>query len=337
MNKKIFGLALFTAMVLSAGAVFPLDYIFDDYLETNTYDIHSYGLATYGVHSNTFQLRDMYLRGNYNLSDDINELQIFATVYGYKDTHDPQTNYGYDLGNLNLYDYGSEYRLFKMFFISLRGASVYQFNTETFMLLPAYINSYNSTETYDSPQQYIADNVNYVIPPAGIRFGYMDDHYELGYSQGDFRHDIPKAALAKVTFDDFYVRVLFQHSEIVTNWFDTGLSNEATCTQVSFGGKYQMGDLTFHGILEGVYWGGGTTNTADQTYDPLTGNIWVRLEEAVTWHDFTLGFRELMMNYAPTLYEISLKKEFFHVDSFGILIGSDGIYTRFYIGDEIYF
>ncbi len=337
MFKYSAAVAISAAMVICAGTAFSIDYISDDYFETNAFDIHSYGLASYGFHSDTAQVRFMYARGNYDFSDDINDLQIFATVYGYKDTHNPDTNYGYDLGNLNLYDYGSEYRLFKMFFISLRGAAVYQFNTETFMLFPSYINGNNSTETYDSPPQYVNNNINYVVPPAGIRAGYMDDHFELAYSQGDFRHDIPKAILGKITFDNFYIRALFQHSEIVTNWFDTGLSNIATCSQLSFGGKYQAGDFTFNGILEGIYWGGGTTNSADQTYDPLTGNIWVRLEEAVTWHEFTLGFRELIMNYAPTLYEVSLKKEFFKVDSFGILIGSDGVYTRFYIGDEINF
>ena len=218
-----------SALILCAGAAFSTDFISDDYFETDPFTIHSFGLATFGFHSNTFQVRDIFLRGNYNFSDDVNELQIFATVYGYKDTHDPQTNYGYDLGNLNLYDYGSEYRLFQRFFISFRGAATYQFNTETYMLLPSYINSYNSAETYDSPQQYIANNINYVIPPAGVRIGYMDDHYELAYSQGDFRHDIPIGVLGKVTYDDYYLRVLYQHSEIITNWFDTGLSNIASC------------------------------------------------------------------------------------------------------------
>ncbi|GEM_PF-1278681 len=337
MNRKYAGLILLAVMVYCVSRTFSIDYISDDYFETNTFDIHSYGLATFGVHSNTFQLRDMYVRGNYDLSDDINELQIFATIYGYKDTHDPNINYTYDLGNLNLYDYGSEYRLFKEFFISFRGAALYQFNTETYMLLPAYINSNNTAETYDSPQQYINNAINYVIPPPGIRVGYMDQNFELGYSQGDFRHDIPIAFLGKVTFDNFYIRALFQHSEIITNWFDPGLTNIATCSQLSFGGNYRIGEFLLCGIIEGVYWGGGTTNPSDQTYNPLSGNIWVRLEEAITWHEFTLAFRELVMNYAPTLYEVSLKKEFFDVDSFGILIGSDGIYTRFYIGDEIYF
>ena len=355
MRLRLLCLALFLAMIFSSVIVYSIDFISDDYFETNTYTLHSYGLVTYGFHDDTCHVSDIWIRGNYNLENDINELQIFATINGFKDTHDPGMNYNYILNNINFYDYGAEYRIFKMFFLSLRGAAPYEVNTDTYLLIPSYYNSYNpSLNTnqpaepvceHEQPAQYINTGI-YSETPAGIRIGYMQrnflgiaNNFEVAYSQGDYMHEIPSSALARVDFDNLYIRVLEQtHLTIATNYTDF-FSYREWMTEISLGSHYKAGDFLISGILEGAYWSGSVTNVYNSyiTLNPPNGAIWFRFEEAVTWNEFTLGFRELVMNYAPALYEVSLEKEFFNVNYLGLFLGSDGIYTRIYVGDKVQF
>jgi len=285
------------------------DFIHDDYRETNTSVFHSRGLFSYGLHSNTFHLRNFFLRYNLNIFD----LQFFATLNGYKDTHSPETNYGFILNNINLYDYGATFRFFDLGFLSFRGAAVYKQNTETFLIIPHYTVTNNPAE-FDSPVQYLPEFFN----AAGVRIGFIRQNFEIAYSQADFRHNIPISAILKYSMDGLYLRGLFQlyyKNPLVFISTNIGMMG-----QLSAGGEVQIGDFKINSVLDINY---GNNN-----------RFWMRLEEALTYQDYTLGIRQFFMNYAAGLYEISIKKNFYRTASIGIFAASD---KRAYLAMEVDF
>jgi len=201
--------ALMTGAVpsVSAGLIedapfFPVfDPIHDDYVETEAHRLHSTGLLSYGSHNNTFHLRQFFLR--YNHQREL--LQFFATLNGQKDTHDPEVDYSYFEGEANLYDYGVTLGPWKYFFVSARGAATYRMNYHTFLLIPPYYFPGNDAEI-DSPPQYLP----IFRTGPGARLGFRGDGWEFGYSQGDYRHTIPMAFMARRATDRYYVRALVQ-------------------------------------------------------------------------------------------------------------------------------
>ncbi len=301
------------AAVNTSPVLFGTDYINDDYQETNINAFHSFGFLDYGFHSNTFNVRYLFLR--YNLT--VEDLQFFTTVNGYKDTHNPETNYNdYILNNINLYDYGITYTLFKYGFISLRGAASYQMNYDTILLFAPY-NLLDDPAQYDAPLQYIPNFVN----AAGIRAGIRTDSFELGYSQGDFRHLIPSSIIARYSSDIFYVKGIVQYEHADPSSFDPTDYN--IFCQISSGANYKAGEFKLQGMAE-----------VTEFYTNNSYRSWLRLEEGVEYQGYTFGIRELLMSYAPTIYEFAIKKNLYDLVSIGFQYATDG---RFYFGTLIDF
>lgn len=303
-----------TALLFSSALVYGMDWINEDYSETNMNAFHSYGLLSYGFHSNTFHLRNFFLRYNITpLSTEDTEVQIFATLSGFKDTHVPETNYTFILNNLNLYDYGVTYRFFQWFFVSLRGMAPYRLNYDTYLLFPSYTSTNNPAE-FDSPQQYI-ERMN---SPAGIRLGFISKNFEVAYSQGDYRHAIPSAVLLKLNNGACYIRGVVQYQHTNPLIFEPTVFT--VVSQLSAGGEYQFGELTF-GALAEVTW-------------QMDGDVWFRAEQALTWNDYTLAVREIVPVQKPALFEASIKRNFAGYCSIGLFGATDG---RAYLATEINF
>ena len=296
-------------LILFPAAIFGLDLIHDDYTETNLFTLHSRGWMSYGFHSNTFNLR--YAAVRFNIQT--NELQFFAAVDGYKDTHNPDINYPYILNNIELLDYGFYDRFFNRIFVSLRGAAVYTLNQETLLLIPPYTSTNNPAE-FDSPPQYIS---RFITGPGG-RAGYRDDHLEIGYSQGDNRHYIPAAVLVKYTYEQFYARAAFQFEHANPLLFDPTDFN--TQEQLSLGGNFGWNGWSFLFISEATY---DSTNT-----------LRIRLEQAVEYSGYRLAFRAMILNNQNPLFEGSIQKNLEGMASIGLMAASDG---RAYIASSIEF
>lgn len=293
-------------------SVYGLEPIHDDYVETNKSVFHSYGLLSYGAHTNTFHLRFFYLRYNFNFKN----LQVFATLNGYKDTHIPETNYNFILNNINLYDYGVQYLFFGHLFLSLRGAAVYRKTMETYLLIPHFTHSLNPAE-FDSPPQYLPIFLNAV----GIRIGYISERFEVGYSQGDWRHSIPMGLNIKYKHKDFFIRTLIQLENSDPLIFALDLYR--VFGQASFVSRFKLQHFDILGI-------------AEISYD-ANGEWWIRIEEGIEYKTFMFAMRQIVnisSQNNPFLFEVSIKKNFFDITSFGIFAATDG---RIYIGSEIKF
>jgi hypothetical protein len=310
--KKMIAVLFLICLALPA---FSLDKIRDDYQETNVSALHSSGLFTYGLHSNTFHLRYFFLR--YNFTPELallnHDLQFFVTLNGYKDTHIPETNYYYMINNINLYDYGIYYKFFNHFFLSLRGAGNYQPNYDTFLLLPSFF-SFDNAGEFDSPPQYLQR----FLTPAGIRVGFVSDNLEIGYSQGDFRHAIPMAARVRYTGEGYTFQALLMRVNSDPLTYD--LKNFYLTFQPSAKGELRFGEWSLLGFAE-LNWVEGW-------------KISVRLEEAVSFNEFTFALRQIIPNDLPALFEFSLTKSFYSLCSLGVFASTDG---RVYIGTKIDF
>lgn len=303
-----------------AGSAFAMDWTYltrdkinDDYRETNMHALHSAGLFTYGLHSNTFHLRNFFIRYNMTVQD----LQFILALNGFKDTHVPETNYGYVLNNINLYDYGIRYIFLDHFFVSLRGASVYKLDQDSFLLMKPYYSPDNPAE-FDSPMQYIPHLTGSMSAP-GIRTGFISDHFEIGYSQGDFRHAIPIAGVIKYFDDNFYVRTTIQrvNSEPLTYFIEKFF----WVLQLSSAGHLKTGDFDLLGLGE-------------VTWSQLDGSVWLRFEQGVEWNSWVLAVRELVRFGQPFLFEGSIRYNLYSVAYLGLFAGTDG---RIYIGSQVEF
>ncbi len=276
------------------------DKIFDDIKETETFSLHSRGLISYGFHSNTVHLRHFFLRASYQREEAV---QFFATLNGYADTHEPTIAYTYALNNVSLYDYGFIYRFLGGFFVSPRAAAVYREDLETFMAMPAYI--YGSPAEFDPVTNYL---VMHKSAP-GIRFGYGTDRWEVGYSQGDYRHSIPSGLMAKVKFDDFYLRAVTLAEYTNEAIFDR--SSLVRKVQLSGAGKLVLTPKITLGLLGEV------------TY--LDNGKWrLRAEQAMEHFGMTLGLRELWINGGEFVMEVSLKRRVADMVAIGAQYASNG-------------
>lgn len=287
-----------------------IDTIHDDYTEAEKIPFHTRGLLTYGSHSNTFHVRQFHARYNYQLTD----VQFFMTLRGHADTHDPPTNYGYILNNISLYDYGAYFRFWGNFFFSPRGAATYRENFHSYLLVTPYYHVSNVAE-FDSPSQFQA-----MFPTGpGIRIGYAGEHFEVGYSQGDFRHVIPSGIMAKAFGDDWYVRgvVLSEYADPLVYRAD----QKRHKAQLSYGQHFYLTqEFRLAGIAEATYFQNG---------------VWVmRFEEAVQFHGYTLGIRQLVKTASSMLLEFSFTRNFENAISVGVYYASTG---NIYFGSEINF
>ncbi len=282
----------------------------DDKCESDIHSLHSYGILSYGFHSNTFHLRNAFFRYNFNSVDE--RIQFFITLKGYRDTHIPETNYPSLLNNIEFYDYGVNLWI-GFFYLSFRGAANYTQNPDTLLLFIPY-KIQNETE-FDAPQIYKDLFPSY----AGIRAGFNGENFLIAYSQGDYRHMIPSGVNAKFFIKDFYIRwvSLFYH----TNPLIYEPENFYFIHQLSLRKDFSTGNFILSGIIEGTYY--------------TDGDIVLRMEEGVTYHKFTLALRELY-NFKNNdfILEASIKRNFGGIFNLGIQAGTDG---RWYIGTEVNF
>lgn len=306
-------LAWLLALLIPAAGLSGLDRIDDNYREKEPHAVHSRGLFTYGFHSNTFHLRSFFLRYNFTPVED---LQFFATVNGYKDTHIPETNYAYILDSVNLYDYGLDYYFFRTVLLSLRGSGSYKMHTESKLLLPAAREGENPAE-FDSPDLYASQPYPFFNAP-GIRIAYYSETLEIGYSQSDFRHAIPMSFLARLSRDDWNLRLLLQRVNREPLTYD--LTNFTVTAQLAASGALRFGDWTVSGLFDMIW--------------PQVGDLWFRLEQAAEWSGWTFAIREIWRVPSGFLFEASVMRNFFEVASLGLFAATDG---RYYLGSRIDF
>ena len=292
-----------------------IDYIHDEYIETNRFALHSQGLLSYGAHTNTFHLRYAFIRGNLNVGN----FRLFTTLNGYKDTHNPALTYNYNLGNISLYDYGVRYQLPAHLFLSLRGAAVFRKNHDSLLLIPAFYHNTNPGE-FDSPAVYQNDYIN----PAGIRAGYFDRAWTIAYSQGDYRHSIPMAVIVKYKNDLFYIRGLVQ------------LQN---ANPLVYAFDLYRGDIELSASLHFSMGPGKLLFLAVGNNSALIRESRLRIETAYNWHSWTIATRYMwkLSDFGGTqsLFEGSL--DYSPSPSWtriGIFASSDG---RIYIASKIDF
>ncbi|MGC8764315.1 MAG: hypothetical protein ACP5QT_00295 [Brevinematia bacterium] len=313
MNKNL-SVALF--FLLFTSPLLSLTNIIDEGKrnETNTHTLNSYGILCYGLHSNTFHLRNAFLKYNLNLSDinEVGNVSFFITFKGLKDTHIPETNYPPLLNNIEFYDYGVNLWL-KFLYLSFRGAANYTQNPDTFLLLMPYrIN--NETE-FDSPTLY--KKLFYSSP--GIRIGIDTGDILVAYSQGDYRHLIPSGVIIKFKKEDFYIRIvsLFYHN----NPLVYEAENLYFIHQASIRKDFIYGELKIMCLMETTYY---TDN-----------DFLIRLEEGISYKKFILSLREIYnIKDGNFIFEASIKRDFYGVFSIGIQASTD---NRYYLVTEINF
>jgi hypothetical protein len=287
---------------------FSIDYIHDDFKEAEGFKFHSLGFMTYGFHSNTFHLRNFFGRVNYQLSD----VQFFISFNGYADTHDPAINYGYIVNNINLYDYGIWWKVWNGFFISPRAQATYRPNLDTFLLLTPYyfgaLSEFDATSVYQAMQK----------TGPGLRVGYSNEKFEIGYSQGDFRHSIPSAFLGTYRCDQGYVRAVL-YSEY---------QNPANFDRSTLRYKGQLSALYKYVLNQ--YWTLGAMAEGTVHQD---GYYWIRFEQLVQFQKFILGIRELISNTATSIVEGSLLYDV-QLAQLGFQLSTNG---NFYMGAKVNF
>ncbi|HBE03944.1 MAG: hypothetical protein A2096_11325 [Spirochaetes bacterium GWF1_41_5] len=288
------------------------DTVNEDYTENKLYSLHTRGLFTYGLHMNTFHLRNYFIRANFNYR----ALQVFASVAGYMDTHDPAQDYGFILDNIKLYDYGIQFHFARRILLALRGAAVYRKDFRTMLLIPHYYFSGNPAQ-FDTPAQYLPVHKN----AAGIRIGWFTENLEIAYSQGDWRHSIPMAALARFQYKNFSVRALCQIEN--DNPLEYEFSYYTFLEQLSAVLEIPVSAVTLAFITEATY--------------HEDGKWWLRSEQAVMYKGFTFALREIYYRFKknfPVLFEASFRKNFYNIASLGIFAATD---RRIYLGSEIFF
>ena len=170
-------------------------------------EFHLTTTFSYAAHTNTFNLRETFATIGQTFHNNYIQFTGFITAYGYFDTHNPTTDYGYIKGNAGLYDGGVQAIFVDRILVSARGRATFDINTTTFMLMPHYYDTTSNPANIDTPDYYIPQ----VLNGPGIRVGFIGNHYEIAYSQGDFRHSIPKAFLFRFNIPNIEFRFLYEH------------------------------------------------------------------------------------------------------------------------------
>ena len=170
-------------------------------------EFHLTSTFSYAAHTNTFNMRDTFVSLGQTFHNNYIAFTGFITAFGYFDTHDPTNSYPYIKGNAGLYDGGVQAIFVDRILVSARGRATFDINTTTFMLMPHYYDTTLNPANIDTPNYYIPQ----VLNGAGIRVGFIGNHYEIAYSQGDFRHSIPKAFLFRFNIPNIEFRFLYEH------------------------------------------------------------------------------------------------------------------------------
>ena len=170
-------------------------------------EFHLTSTFSYAAHTNTFNMRDTFVSLGQTFHNDYIAFTGFITAFGYFDTHEPDSNYSYIKGNAGLYDGGAQVIFIDRILVSARGRATFDINTTTFMLMPHYYDTTLNPANIDTPNYYLPQ----VLNGPGIRVGFIGNHYEIAYSQGDFRHSIPKAFLFRFNIPNLEFRFLYEH------------------------------------------------------------------------------------------------------------------------------
>ncbi len=241
-------------------------------------DMHLEGYYSYGIHSNKFKMDDLFFTFVKTFFGNYVTLSPFITINGYFDTHIPYEDYDFIRGNIGLYDGGVQAVFLNHLLLSVRGRAVFDVDTTTFMLMPSYVDPTGNPTSYEAPHWYLPQTLN----GAGIRVGVIGHHYELAYSQGDFKHSIPKALVFRFNLEHFQVRLLWQHEnrEDPTDWDPPLFENllQATAAGVI---PFELFKQQFYVNLLGEY----TWREGDAQY--------IRLEQGLEWNVFNIVLREL--------------------------------------------
>ncbi len=281
----------------------------DDQIEELTKGIHSYGLMTYGLHSNTFHIRNTFLKGIVKYNEN---LKLFATLRAYKDTHIPTTNYQSVQANISLYDYGFSTRFFNMIDFSMRGAAVYRKNQTTWLLLSALHDPLLPTE-FDDSTNLIPEH----LTAAGIRIGLHFSGLTLGYSQGDWRHSIPMGILAKYQWTNNILRFVLQMEN----------GDPLTYAIEDYKQTFQLAWITQLPLKSAIF-----HFQEEATYKPTPSEYWIRLEQAIQLKKWVFAVRELLHQEA-FVFDTAIQYNLGPLN-LGIQASSEG---RYYIGSRIDF
>lgn len=263
----------------------PYDYIRDDYkrykdnsqsnVALQNLEFHLNSVFSYGIHNNTFHIPEFYfMLGKTFFVKDIAAITAFGTINGYLDTHKPEEDYGYIKGNINLYDGGVQAVFMKHILFSARGRATFDVSTDTFMLMPYYVDGKNPT-SFDKPHWYVPT----VLNGPGIRVGLIGNYYELAYSQGDFRHSVPKAVLLRLNLPYFSFRFLYQHENRKDPTVYDGGRPFESLVQPSLVMTLPFRYITLN-LLAEYTWREGDAHYA-------------RLEQGIEWNVLSVALREM--------------------------------------------
>lgn len=283
------------------------------------FTINTKGLFTYGFHSNTFHLRQFWFYNSLKLD----RLDFFIALSGYKDTHVPESNYNFILDNLMLNDYGVEFRLADWIDLSMRGAAVYQPDDTTFLLTPSWYETNNPT-AFDMPASY----QGFHQQAAGIRLQLHFHGFTLGYSQGDYRHQIPIAA--RLSYSNSMDNMKYRFSGILY------LENRDPLVYLPENWTWNTYISLDGNIKYTPEW--ASAGRIQFTYRNLSGYMSILAEQAMIYNplSLTLAMREIftLSGTEPILLEAALCWKFHDMASLGLQAGTDG---RVMIGSRIDF
>ncbi len=323
------------------------DYIRDDYKRVlpdldNTslsffqkypVEVHLTSTFSYSINANTFNMRDLFFTIGQTYHNDWLQLTGFVTAFGYFDTHDPMSDYGYVKGNAGLYDGGFQAVLFDRILVSARGRAVYDLSTNTFMLMNHFYDTtldlsenqrnnchekschfYDTTLDLSENASFYTDIQGWQLPQnmngPGIRVGFIGKHYEIAYSQGDFMHGIPKSLIAKFNLPNIDLRFLYGHENrnAPASWTNE-LSSHLVQVSSTFRYPFLNNKLWINAIaeytwrqndvrevpLDSVSNDGKHTVDASGSLTPFAPDAhYVRLEQAIEYYMLNIALREIV-------------------------------------------
>lgn len=240
-------------------------------------EFHLTSTFSYAAHTNTFNMRDTFVSLGQTFHNDYIAFTGFITAFGYFDTHEPTNDYPYIKGNAGLYDGGVQAIFVDRILVSARGRATFDINTTTFMLMPHYYDTTLNPANIDTPNYYIPQ----VLNGAGIRVGFIGNHYEIAYSQGDFRHSIPKAFLFRFNIPNLEFRFLYEHeNRKAPEYYHITL----------FESLVQASTTLRFPFLNETIW---LNVIAEYTWKENDAH-YIRLEQGFEWHMLNIALREMV-------------------------------------------
>ena len=276
-------------------------------------EFHLTSTFSYAAHTNTFNMRDTFVSLGQTFHNDYIAFTGFITAFGYFDTHEPDSNYQYIKGNAGLYDGGVQAIFVDRILISARGRATFDINTATFMLMPHYYDTTLNPANIDIPNYYIPQ----VLNGAGIRVGFIGNHYEIAYSQGDFRHSIPKAFLFRFNIPNIEFRFLYEHEN----------RREPKDYHITlFESLIQASTVLRFPFLNETIW---LNAIAEYTWRENDAH-YVRFEQGFEWRMLNIALREMI--HIEKNYKTYNAKAYLEYAIFGKFTVDRGIDSEFAIG-----